>query len=368
MQKIKLFTFHNAENYGAMLQAYALKEALKKLGTAPQFINYENEKILSDYKLIRTKSFKSFLSSLWYLSRNLKRKRNFKRFSDKYLDTNTKGYSSVQEIEQDIEQNDVFVAGSDQIWNPELTGGLSDVYTLNFKTNFNVRKTIYGASLGNEGLLKKYSSDFKEKLETLDYISVREQSIIEPLKNISKKDIEKVVDPTLLLTKEEWNNLIESNETINLPHEKYILVYTLFESDEVTKIANYISHITDLKIVHFRKYNTYENELLSLYTYGPADFVNAFKNAAYVITNSFHGTVFSLIFERNFYSVLPSQRAGRITDLLNNMGINTRIIQDESQVNINNNIDYTEVKEKINCLRVKSIDFLKKGVTKETHV
>lgn len=361
MQKVKILTFHNAENYGATLQAYALKETLKELGVSPEFVNYENEKILSDYKLIRTNSLKSFFSSLWYLPRNIKRKISFKSFSDKYLDTASRTYFSKEDIEKDIESGDIFVAGSDQIWNPDLTDGLSDIYTLNFDKE-DVKKIIYGASLGNEELLKKNASDFKAKLAGLDLISIREQSVIASLEQICGKKVEQVIDPTLLLDKLSWDKLISENNTVDLPHEKYILVYTLFESDEVTKMANYLSKVTGFKVVHFRKYNAYENELMNLYSKGPADFVNAFKNAAYVITNSFHGTVFSLIFERKFYSVLPSTRAGRIKDLLNNLDLNDRIVQDINQINLEDQIDYISTKEKIGALKVKSIEYLKKGI------
>lgn len=361
MQKAKMLTFHNAENYGATLQAYALKETLKELGLDAGFVNYENERILSDYKLIRFNSLKSFFSSLWYLPRNLKRKRSFKSFSDAYLDTTSKVYLNKEEIEKDIKSGDVFIAGSDQIWNPALTGGLSDVYTLNF--NKDTKKIIYGASLGNEELLQKNALDFKTKLANLDYISTREQSIIKPLEEICGKKVEQVIDPTLLLSKEKWDKLVAKNDVVNLPTEKYILVYTLFESDEVTKIANFMSSKTGLKVVHFRKYNIYENELMSLYTCGPIDFVNAFKNAAYVVTNSFHGTVFSIIYERKFYSVLPKERAGRIKDLLQDLELDSRIISNKKEVNVGLDINYDLVKEKIEALKNKSKDFLKKGIS-----
>lgn len=363
MQKAKILTFHNAENYGATLQAYALKETLKDMYLDASFVNYEDKNILADYKLIRTNSLKSFFSSLWYLPRNLKRKRSFKSFSAKYLDTKKKVYNSKEEIEKDLEAEDVLVAGSDQIWNPSLTDGLSDVYTLNFgKNEESIKKIIYGASVGNEELLQKHVKEFKEKLEDLKYISVREQSIINPLEEVTSKHISQVIDPTLLLDRTKWDKLINENDVIELPKEKHILVYTLFESDEITKIANYISEITGLKVVHFRKYNAYKNELISLYSYGPENFINAFKNAAYVITNSFHGTVFSLIYERKFYSVLPNQRAGRIKDLLGDLNLKERIIQNEQEVNLDNNIDYIRVKGKLDALKEKSIEYLKKGI------
>ncbi len=362
MQKVKMLTFHNAENYGATLQAYALKETLKKLETEPAFVNYENKAILADYKIIRTNSLKSFFSSLWYLPRNLKRKRSFKSFSDKYLDTRSKVYTNALEIGKDIEMGDVFVSGSDQVWNPELTNGLSDVYTLNYKTDKNIKRVIYGASLGNEELLQKHADDFKAKITNLDYISVREQSIIQPLESICGRKVAQVIDPTMLLGKGEWDNLISTNSTVNFKDKKYILVYTLFESDEVTKIANYLSRVTGLKVVHFRKYNAYENEYMNLYSKGPIDFVNAFKNAEYVITNSFHGTVFSIIYERCFYSVLPKARAGRIKDLLEKLHLDLRIVDKIENINLEDKIDYTYAKEKIEEMRSQSIEYLKKGV------
>jgi len=362
MLKVKMLTFHNAENYGATLQAYALKETLKKLGTAPSFVNYENKAILADYKLIRTNSLKSFFSSLWYLPRNLKRKISFKSFSDTYLDAKSKSYASASQIEKDIEDGDVFVAGSDQIWNPELTDGLSDVYTLNFETDKVIKRVIYGASLGSEEILQKHADEFKAKTHRLDYVSVREQSIIESLSNICGKGIEQVVDPTLLLNKSDWDNFITNNTTVSLKSQKYILVYTLFESDEVTKIANCISKITGLKVVHFRKYNAYNNEYMNLYSKGPIDFVNAFKNAEYIVTNSFHGTVFSIIYEKCFYSVLPKSRAGRIKDLLDKLNLNSRIVEKAEDIKLEENIDYTYAKEKIEEMRIHSIEYLKKGV------
>jgi len=363
MKNIKILTFHNAENYGAALQAYALKETLKKINTNPRFVNYINEDISKDYKLIRLRSLKSFFSSLWYFPRNLKRKNNFKKFRNKYLDGNTKPYYSREDIEQDIKENDVYIAGSDQIFNPNLTSGLSDVYTLNFGKN--IKKIVYGASVGNEEILEKYSNEFAEKLKDIDKISVREESIIEPLERITNKNVERVLDPTLLLDKKEWANFITENEVKKLNDKKYILVYTLFENEEITKITNYLSEKTNLKIVHFRKYNTYANQLISLYTKGPSDFVNAFKNAEYVVTNSFHGLVFSIIFERKFYAIMPKERSGRLKDLINTLGLESRMVEKEQDlynVDLNEEINYINVKEKINEEKEKSIDYLKKGI------
>lgn len=367
MKNIKILTFHNAENYGANLQAYALKEVLKEMDTNPSFINYEDKHILKDYKLIRTNSLKSFFSSLWYMPRNLKRKKSFKSFCDTYLDGNTKKYYTKEDIEKDVDKNTVLVAGSDQIFNPELTGGLSDVYTLNFKKEY-TNKIIYGASVGNDELLEANKEDFKAKLKDLEYISVREENIANSLEKMLNKKVEKVLDPTLLLEKDKWEELIKKEKTIDLNREKYILVYTLFENPEITKIADYLSNKTGLKVIHFRKYNTYKNELISMYSKGPADFVNAFKNAEYIVTNSFHGLVFSIIFERKQYVLLPKARGGRLKDMLCLTGLEKRAVgsvEDVIACNFDEDIDYKSVKDKLNIEKEKSIKYLRGGICKD---
>ena len=359
MQNIKLFTFHNAHNYGAMLQAYALKNTLKSLDTNPSFVNYVNKHIIKDYKLIKTNSLKSFFSSLWYLPRNIRRKKAFKSFSDRYLDTNAKECYTKAEVINNIHNNDILISGSDQILNMKLTQGIDDIYALNFN-NDNL-KIIYGASVGNEEVLDNYINEYKEKLAKVDYLSVRERSILDKLKKITDKNVQQVLDPTLLLSKDSWNNLANTSN-ISLNNKEYILVYTIFESDVIKNIANELSNKTGLKILHFRKYNIFKNELFSLYSTGPETFVNAFKNAKYIITNSFHGVAFSVIFNKEFYSVLPNERGGRIKDLLTILKIENRIINNYSETDLHNTINYDDVNKILESEKIKSIDFLKKGI------
>ncbi len=366
MKNIKILTFHNAENYGANLQAYALKEVLKDMDINPSFINYQDKHILKDYKLIRTNSLKSFFSSLWYMPRNLKRKKSFKSFCDTYLDGKTKKYYAKEDIEKDITREDILVAGSDQIFNPKLTGGLSDIYTLNFAKE-NTNKIIYGASVGNDELLEPNKEVYKEKLKDIECISVREENVANRLEKMLNKKVEKVLDPTLLLEKEKWEELVYKEKPVNLDKTKYILVYTLFENIEITKIADYLSNKTGLKVIHFRKYNAYKNELMSMYTKGPADFVNAFKNAEYIVTNSFHGLVFSIIFERNFYALMPKSRGGRLKDLISLTGLDKRAVnslEDVKSKEINEQIDYASVKNKLDIEKAKSMKYLRGGIWK----
>ncbi len=361
MKKIKMLTFHNAENYGANLQAYALKEKIKELGGDASFVNYQSERVLKGYRLIKTKSLKTFLSSFWNLKRNINRKISFKKFCNKYLDGTSKKYYTAEEIGNDAKKGEIYVAGSDQIFNPNITNGVSDVYTLNFGKN-NIKRVTYAASVGDDATLDEYAKDFKEKLKRADAVSVREASVERKLSDVIGKDVTTVLDPTLLLEKKKWDKLIEENKVHDLKEQKYILVYILFKDPEVEKIANYLSEKTGLKVIHFRRKSKKMKELMSYYEKGPVDFLNVFKNAEYVITNSFHGLIFSIIFERKFYALMPRERAGRLRDLIKLAGLERRSIaslEDVKKLDIDEKIDYKQAKSKIEEKKKESVKYLK---------
>ena len=361
MKKVKMLTFHNVENYGANLQAYALKEKIKELGADASFVNYQNEHVLKEYRLIKTKSLKAILASIWNLKRNINRKNNFTKFCNKYLDGTTKKYYTADEIGNDSKKDEIYIAGSDQIFNPNITNGVSDVYTLNFGKN-NIKRVAYAASVGDDSTLDEYAKDFKEKLKKIDAVSVREASIAGKLSEVIGKDVKTVLDPTLLLEKEKWDKLIEENKVHDLKDQKYILVYILFKDPEVEKIVNYLSEKTGLKVIHFRRKSKKMKELMSYYEKGPADFLNVFKNAEYIVTNSFHGLIFSIMFERKFFALMPKERAGRLKDLMKLTGLEKRSVaglEDVKKLDIDEEIDFKQAKANIEEKKKESIEYLK---------
>lgn len=366
MKKVGIITFHNAHNYGAVLQAYALQEKIKELGYEPCIINYRNRKILKPYKLIKyskknpIKCIKMIYDSLKNYKINKVRYDKFNTF----INTNfnmTNAYKTLNKLKKDYPQLDCYITGSDQVWNPGIVGNLSDAYTLNFG-NDKINRISYAASIGKSTIEDKYKDDYKSKLSKINYISVREEDAKIELEKILHKDIKVVLDPTLLLSTDEWKSKLTN---IDKQTSKYILAYMVQANDEYKKIVNYLSKKTGLKVIHFDKKKIYDNELKSAYTAEPFEFIDLIKNAEYVVATSFHATVFSIIFSKKFFVVPHLKTGSRITNLLEKLGIEGRIyhkLEEFENVDYDFETNYIQVKEKLKEEKEKSIKFLKEAI------
>lgn len=363
MKKIGIITFHRAVNYGAVLQTYATQEFLKANNYDVEIIDYRDEILETPYKFlklprggIKTKT-KKILNDIIFLKKNNKKGKNFQKFIKSNLNL-SKMYNSIGELKENYPKYDIYITGSDQVWNTNIVGCLSDAYTLNFG-NDKIKRISYAASIGLSKIDNKYENEYKEKLKNIDFLSVREENaklILNEL--IDKKDIQVVLDPTLLLNKEFWSSKIDKLDKEN---EKYIFVYSVANNDEYRKIANYLSKETGLKIVHFEKTNKFDNVLKNAYTEGPFEFLNFIKNAEYVVTNSFHATVFSIIFNKKFFCVPFKTTSSRITNLLEKMGISNRIVytlEEFKNKKYDEEINYSEVDKKLEEERKESINWL----------
>ena len=362
MKKVGIITFHNAHNYGAILQVYALQEKLKELGFLPSVINYKNKKITRPYSLIKyskknpVKSIKLLYESIKDYRINKLRYDTFNNFINQKLDL-TKEYKDIKSLKNDSPKMDYYITGSDQVWNTSMLGELSDAYTLNFGDN-KVKRVAYAASIGNASIDENFKEQYKEKISKIDYISVREKTAAEELKKIIDKKISIVLDPTLLFSKEEWDKKIKKE---NDQKEKYILAYVVKYNDEYRKIVDYVSEKTGFKVIHFNKKNIYKNELESAYTVDPFEFVNKIKNAEYVIATSFHAMVFSILYHKKFFIIPHNTTGSRITDLLEKLNIDNRVyynLEEFSKINYDLDIDYKKIDEKLNKERNESIRFL----------
>lgn len=354
MKKIGIITFHRAYNYGAYLQVYALSKVINAF-----VIDYSDKKLYRNYRLIRPfrkniiKYLHNLIEDIKYYRMNKKRKISFEQFINNRL--------PLIPFNEGLTECDMIIVGSDQVWNPNITQGISDVYTLNIP---NIRmKVSYAASLGNSKLDDKYKNKIKKNLSSFDYISVRENTGKEILMDIlPKKKIEVTLDPVLLLTKEQWDEEIVSTGDILL-NEKYILAYVVEPNDEYRKIVNYVSKKENLKVVHFEKKDSYDNVLYNAYTCNPFQFIKLIKNAEYIITTSFHATIFSIIYNKKFWIIPHKQTASRVTDLLKKFNISNRdvkTLEEFKKVNYRENIDYTKINDILENERKKSINWLKK--------
>lgn len=369
MKKIGIVTFHRAHNYGAMLQACALVKKLKKISDSDvNLINYYNPKIYNQYKVIRPLS-KNLIKSVGRLTDDIvnykKKKERFDNF-EKFIKTNCEITEKYCMKDFDEEKNtnlfDILITGSDQVWNPKITGGLSNIYTLNFGGD-DKKRISYAASIGDTGIIENYKHDFSNKLSKLDYISVREEDAKNELSKIIDKKIEVVLDPTLLLTRDEWNNELKN---CNRCDDKYILAYVVAPDEEYIKIVNDLSEKTGLPIIHFGIKNPgYKNVLKSAYTEGPLEFVGYIKNAEYVVATSFHATVFSIIFNRKFF-IIPHRKTGaRVTNLLDKLKIEGRTFSNYEEfknIDYDFETDWTIVESQLEIERKKSLVWLKNAI------
>lgn len=368
MKRVGIMTFHNTDNYGAELQAYALQEKINRIlnDADVRIIDYRNKNLEKNYKLfsIRGENLKlklrSIISNVIYFNKNLKRRLNFKSFRKNKFKLSNK-YKNLKQLEHRYPKYDIYVTGSDQVWNYKIVGDLSNAYTLNFGDK-GIKRISYAASIGLNKIEDIYKKEYYNKIKEIDRISVREENAREMLNEIIKEEIEVVLDPTLLLTKKEWNNEIIKKEK---PKEKYILAYVVAPDKEYTKIVNELSRKTGLKVIHFEKKDVYENTLKSLYTQGPLDFINYIKNAEYVVATSFHAAVFSIIFNKKFFIVPHKNTSSRVTNLLTKLEISDRIFYSSEEfknIDYNFQTDWKKVESILNDEREKSINWLKNAL------
>lgn len=364
MKKVIITTFFKAENYGAALQAYALEEILRHKGYDVEILNYRDEIIESVYKIFNLKrkdfysTMRAFIGSLLFYRKNKMRHIQFLNFQNKYLKVGKTVYNSVESVKKNPPIADFYITGSDQVWNASITKGISDVYTLNFGSP-RTKRIAYAASIGNKDIITEEKENLKEKISMIDYISVREmtaQNIL--VKLLPSKLFYVTLDPVLLKSREKWETDLSNYSSVR---ENYILAYFIEEDLEFRKTVNLLSKKTGLRIIHFEKRNRYKNVLISAYIEGPLGFVNLIKNAQYVVTTSFHGTAFSIIFQKKFW-VFPNHFTGsRVTDLLDMLEISERAVHTLEEFqgkDYDEEIDYQKVNQILDHERENSLQWL----------
>ncbi len=366
--KTGVITFHSAHNYGATLQAWALQKALQKLGTQPCIVNYHPQVIDRLYivpPLDTARKCLQYLTRRGVRQRRKKLKIKYEKYSE-FLRGHFKfvgDYTTYDELEKNPPGLDCYIAGSDQVWNTDHTGGYDPAYLLEFAEKGS-KRISYAASIGRERFPAQYRSSFAKALEKFDAISVREESTSGAIAEVTGKMPAVVIDPTLLLSKEEYDEIkVPSKRT-----ERYILVYMMETNRKLIQLADSISLATGLPVIQRKPGKIFKNELDSFYTHTPGEFLGEVEKAEYVITNSFHGTVFSAVYERPFISMLHSQTGSRTVDLLRVLELEDHILyraRDFSQMEQFKIKNPKELRGRIEKLRLESVDFLAKALMKE---
>lgn len=333
MKKTAIVTYCHSPNYGAALQLFATYKAIEKNGGKAIVVDYVNEYEDSQISLpflLKNKKLKLFLRVLisGYIFRSIpNQKRNFTDFYSS-MDY-TEKIRSADELKK-LKDVNVFCVGSDQVWNPLITGKFDDVFFLN--TPLEQKKISFSSSMGSlnfevdEAYLKKALADFA-------HISVREKIAQEYLAEKTGREITEVVDPTLLFTKQEWAEMLQNNDEREIK-EPYILIYAIGgEFGKLLKAARKVQKITGMKIACVTLSSRPKPVDYVLDHANPAKFVKYIAQAAFVVTNSFHGTSFSIINQVPFLSYVYEENPGRAMGLLKLCGLEQRAYHGGDEVN-----------------------------------
>ena len=365
--RILIITTHNANNYGAILQAYALQSFMEQYG-AVNILNYENRHLAKSFDLIRRPSnLRGVLGMGKDIARIFPRYRvinKFKSFIDRYINL-TESVSESDLRDGKFNTYDVYISGSDQIWNPVCINKdrcLDENYFLNFAPN-GVSKFSYASSIGGykfssneEILLSKLLCDFNQ-------ISVREKDTSDYLSKIIDRRVEHVLDPTLLLSKSDWYNCLNiAGKSIN--NEKYILLYTVPKNQLIKSTVSFYAKKLGLKVVAIDQgLNAGAKVDSHLRDVSPSEFIELFYYAEFIVTDSFHGACFSVNFQKQFVVVSEGMHANRIVSLLELTGLKDRLIQSERDIGlVKSHIDFKSALLKLEKARLQSRKYIENGL------
>lgn len=366
VKKTATITFHAAHNYGSNLQAYALQQVIIGFGCKNEIINLRTERQKDLYTVFtKRKGLKYIIKNLSHFFYYFPLKRAYEKFED-FINNKlvtTKEFSTEEELKEAALEYDVFIAGSDQIWNP-IPADFDWSYYLTFVRKG--RKISYAPSFGQ--LASKGDEDTKRRIATalksFDAISVREQGAADNVKMLMGCTSQIVLDPTLLLTRDQWLDLVKDRKRVI--DREYIFFYTLFADPERMSIVKRISKITGLPVVTSNFSNQYDvfNPFIKCYDAGPLEFLTLIRDAKLVVVSSFHGTVFSTLLNVPFFAI-DGMTDARISTLLKTVGLEHREItidNVEEKCKEAFNVDFNCVNQCIENARRPSLEFLKKNL------
>jgi hypothetical protein len=373
MLKVSVITLHTVSNYGSCLQSYATQRTIEGLGYECELVDYcrrnNTFEAQANYSLENGKL--SRLAPLWcvHTFRSLVERKlveRVARFSRPFVDFRadklhlTRRYLSEEELEADPPRADVYLTGSDQVWNSVWNEGFEEPYFLAWAPE-GAHRVAWSASIGRESLDEWEIALMREALARYDAISLREASGVELVRRLGFPDARLVLDPTLMLTRDDWA------EIATKPVEadgQYILVYQLNEGDAFSSYARAASDYCSLPIVKL-SYRPKDAMKDAVNVVAPAvtDFLGLFLNASYVMTDSFHATAFSLNLGIPFVAIAPPRFPTRIESVLALTGTERRLLSDFGDLGLlDEPIDFDDVSQRLVQARGESLGFLKEAL------
>lgn len=373
MMKTALLSVHSDPNYGSMLQAYALSKALEKLDCENEYICYKPFRkqntivaftkriVKKTMALLRIRKTIKTEYSYWSTKEFRKQKELFNQFHKLNIPTSDKKYF----CDTIAQANDVykrFVIGSDQTWSPLLSANPNSISFLPFVSDTS-KKCAYAPSIGTTHISEEYLKTLKDKLSTFSCLSCREYANARLLTSYIGRPVEYVLDPTLLLNKEEWMKI---SEPIKMPKE-YVLCYMLGTKKCIYEYAAKLAskHNIPLYIIVTRPENlTYKNALRDV---SVGQFLTLINQASYMVTDSYHGTLFSINLGTNFYAFTKRNQVegmndnDRIGDFLNVIGIPCRL-KNDNDISLEEDIDFENIHKKLSDYRHLSYSYLEQMI------
>lgn len=357
--KIATITLHDTDNCGSSLQAYALQRFLLDNGYDNELIDY-----IPSYTRNNGNALKTFLLKMLYWKEYTNRRKKFKSFVQSHLRLTSRTYRSEKALRMNPPEADVYITGSDQLWNDRYLCGQDQAFYLRFVEN--KRKMSYAVSMGREKIPQENLDRVKAWAQAFEWISVREGSSISQIKTVLPDvSMDFVCDPVLLNEATAYDN-IRVPQMIEGP---YILVYLAQAIDE--------KFLESVVVKTRRRYKgkvvligTYRNKCscdIHLRDVAPGEFLSLIYNAECIVSNSFHATMFSLIYSKRFLTILPPENSARMKEILHVAGLNNQTISSgkDWDAKLDQNINYDEVQDRLGKFRRYSGDLLVKKLNKE---
>lgn len=370
---VGLITFHYAHHYGAQLQAYALQKAVEKLGHSCEIIDYVRPDTIQGSSLFKKSlapgAILANTHTLLHLAAFRRRYERFDRFVKNHMRLSRKRYTVPEDLRADPPVYDCYLCGSDQIWNPLIftPKGLDPAFFMTFAGDG--KKIAYAPSFGISKIPETYTASLKEYLDGFSSLSAREQRGSEIIRELTGREAEVVLDPTMLLEKADWLQVCSEEQHLR----PYILCYFVSDPTPYTDAIQRVSKALNLPVVTLcgsRK--PIPEAIARIYDAGPREFLALIKDSAFVCTNSFHGTVFSILFERQFFCFESGARKpeqsvnSRLHSLLGKLGLTDRLMtgtgEQAMKASLESGIDYRKVMERLQQEREKSLDYLRRAL------
>jgi hypothetical protein len=369
MKKVSIITILDVTNIGTYLQAYALGKVLERQGAAVEYVNYIRP--VSSWHQIATRrlqknggGLKGLGAVVYGLMVDAFSLRRCKSFLTDRIKV-TKKYRSFVELKESPPQADIYLTGSDQVWNPVHNHGLDPSFFLDY-ANDKAPRVAYAASIGSDHIPESIREEMLGLLKKYDRISTREASGAKLLEQEGIENVVTVLDPTLLFDRDMWAEVAKDARFIKT--EPYLLVYSVERGRKslVSEVANRVAAERGLKIyfVTPRWFSSSVRCDRKFYFSTPLGFLALFLNADFAVVSSFHGTAFSVNFNVPFVSVIPDHFNSRIASLLELTGLQNRMVSDlDAALNgADFGVDWHHVNGRLNDERSRSVGFIKESV------